>query len=144
MESSAYRHPSEENADTQTARQPPPTRPRWVRRLRTLSLILVGLIALYALLGFLVLPAYLRAKIPGMLSEQLGHPVTIGDIAFNPFTLTLTVKEFDISEQDASPLIGFEELYVNIGFSSLTNRAPTFDQIRLRVPYGFVKIRHDG
>ena len=144
MGSSAYRHPSEENADTQTARQPPPTRPRWVRRLRTLSLILVGLLALYALLGFLVLPAYLRAKIPGMLSEQLGHPVTVGDIAFNPFTLTLTVKEFDISEQDASPLIGFEELYVNIGFSSLTNRAPTFDQIRLRVPYGFVKIRHDG
>jgi hypothetical protein len=144
MESSAYRHPSEENSDTQTVRQPPPPRPRWVRRLRTLGLILVGLVALYAVLGFLVLPAYLRAKIPVVLSEQVNHPVTIGDIAFNPFTLTLTIKEFDISEQDASPLIGFEELYVNIGFSSLTNRAPTFDQIRLRVPYGFVKIRHDG
>ncbi|MDQ6734768.1 MAG: DUF748 domain-containing protein, partial [Nitrospirota bacterium] len=144
MESSAYRHPSEENSDTQTVRQPPPARPRWVRRLRTLSLILVGLVALYAVIGFLVLPAYLRAKIPAMLSEQVGHPVTVGDIAFNPFALALTVKEFDISEQDASPLVGFEELYVNIGLSSLTNRAPTFDQIRLRVPYGLVKIRHDG
>ena len=144
MESSAYRHPSEESSDTQILRPPPPARPRWVRRLRTLSLIFAGLIALYALLGFLVLPAYLRAKIPAMLSEQLGHPVTVGKIAFNPFTLTLTVKDFDISEQDASPLIGFEELYVNIGLSSLTNRAPTFDQIRLRVPYGLVKIRHDG
>lgn len=144
MESSAYRRPAEESSDTQAVRPPPPPRPRWMRRLRTLGLILAGLVALYALLGFLVLPAYLRAKIPVMLSEQLGHPVTVGDITLNPFTLTLTVKEFDISEQDASPLIGFEELYVNMGFSSLTNRAPTFDQIRLRVPYGLVKIRHDG
>jgi hypothetical protein len=115
-----------------------------VRRLRTLSLIIVGLVALYALLGLLILPAYLRAKIPAMLSQQLGHPVTVGDIRFNPFTLALTVKEFDIREQDAGPLIGFEELYVNIGFSSLTNRALTFDQIRVRIPYGLVKIRHDG
>jgi hypothetical protein len=115
-----------------------------MRRLRTLSLILVGLVALYALLGFLVLPAYLRAKFPAMVSEQLSHPVTIGDIALNPFTLALTVKEFDIREHDGSPLIGLEDLYVNIGLSSILNRALTFDQIRLRIPYGRLTIRQDG
>jgi hypothetical protein len=107
-------------------------------------LIVAGLVAFYALLGFLILPAYLRAKIPAMVSQQLNHPVTIGDISFNPFRLALTVKEFDVREQDASPLIGFEELYVNIGLSSLINRALTFDQIRVRIPYGLIKIRHDG
>lgn len=144
MESSAYRYPSEDSPDAQTIRQPPTGRRRWMRRLRTLGLILVGLVALYALLGFLVLPAYLRAKIPTMLSEQLGRPVTVGDIAVNPFALTLTVKEFDIRDQDQSPLIGFEDLYVNIAISSILNRALTFDQIRLRIPYGLVKIRQDG
>ncbi|MEP6887669.1 MAG: DUF748 domain-containing protein [Nitrospirales bacterium] len=144
MESSAYHGPFDGSPQTQAVRPPPAGRRPWMRRLRTLSLILAALVALYALLGFLALPAYLRAKIPAVLTQQLRHPVTVGDVTFNPFTLALTVKEFDIREQDTGPLIGFAELYVNIGLSSLTNRALTFDQIRLRIPYGLVKIRHDG
>ena len=144
MESSTYHDPSEGSPKTQTVLPPPAGRRPWGRRLRTLNFIIVGLIALYALFGFLIIPAYLRAKIPTMLSQQLSHPVTVGDITFNPFTLALTVKKFDITEQDAGPLIGFEELFVNIGFSSLANRALTFDQIRLRIPYGMVRIRQDG
>ena len=144
MESSAYHDPSAESPEIQAVRPPPGGRRPWVRRLRALSLIIVGVVTLYALLGFLILPAYLRAKIPAMLSEQLGHLVTVRDITFNPFTLALTVKEFDVREHDTSPLVGFEELFVNIGFSSLANRALTFDQIRLRIPYGMVSIRQDG
>ena len=144
MESSAHRYPSESGPETQSAQRPPTRGRRWVRRLRTVSAVLVGLVALYALLGFFALPAYLGAKAPAILSERLGHPVTVGDITFNPFTLALAVKEFDITEQDGSPLVGFEELYVNVGVSSILNRTLTFDQIRLRIPYGLAKIRRDG
>ncbi len=144
MESSAYRDPPQDNPKTEAVRPPPTARRPWVRRLRTLGFIVVGLITFYALLGFLILPAYLRAKIPVMLSKQLHHPVTVGDIALNPFTLTLIIKEFDIRDQDHTPLIGFEHLYVNIGLSSILNRALTFDHIRLRIPYGVVRIRPDG
>jgi len=144
MESSAHRYPSGSGLETESARRPPQHSRRWGRRLRTLSIVLAGLVALYALLGFFVLPAYLRAKVPAMLSEQLSHPVTIGDITLNPFTLALTVTEFDIREEDGTPLIGFEDLYVNIDLSSILNRALTFDQIRLRIPYGSIKVRQDG
>lgn len=144
MESSAYRNPPQESPKTEAVRPPPKTRRSWVRRLRTFGFIIVGLITFYALLGFLILPAYLRTKIPDMLSKQLNHPVTVGDIALNPFTLTLIIKEFDIRDQDHTPLIGFEHLYVNIGLSSILNRALTFDHIRLRIPYGVLKIRSDG
>ena len=144
MESSAHRYPSDTGLEAQSAQRPPQGSSRWGRRLRTLTAVLVGLVALYALLGFFALPAYLRAKVPAMLSEQLGHPVTIGDITLNPFTLALTVTAFDIREDDGSPLIGFEDLYVNIGVSSILNRTLTFDQIRLRIPYGSIKIRQDG
>ena len=144
MESSAHRSPSERSPTRQGAGGLPRHHSRWGRRLRTLSVVLAGLVALYALLGFFVLPAYLRAKVPVMLSERLGHPVTIGDITLNPFTLAVTVKELGISEEDGSPLIGFEELYVNIDVASMLNRTLTFDQIRLRLPYGSIKIRQDG
>lgn len=144
MESSAHRYPPGSDPETEPARRPPQSSSRWGRRLRTLSVVLAGLVTLYALLGFFVLPAYLRAKVPAMLSERLGHPVTIGDITLNPFTLALTVTAFDITEDNGSPLIGFEDLYVNIELSSILNRTLTFDQIRLRIPYGSVNIRHNG
>ena len=143
MESSAHRYPPETDPTPHGARGLLRDS-RWARRLRTLSVVLVGLVALYALVGFFALPAYLRAKVPARLSEQLGHPVTIGDITLNPFTLALTVKEFDISEEDGTPLLGFEDLYVNIALSSILDRALTFDQIRLRIPYGSIRIRQDG
>ena len=144
MESSAYHYPSQESPNASAVRKPPPHPRRWTRRLRTLAFITIGVVAVYALIGFFALPAYLRATVPTLLAERLGHPVTVGDITCNPFTLTLSVRELDIREQDDSALLGFQELYVNIGVSSLTNRTLTFDQVRLRLPYGLIKIRHDG
>jgi hypothetical protein len=143
MESTPYHMPPPAPPHTKDIPQRPGT-PAWVRTLRTATILFIGFVALYALLGFVALPAYLRAQVPAMVSERTGHPVTVGDLAFNPFTLALTVKDFEIREQDATPLLGFEELFINIGFSSLANRALTFDQIRLRIPYGMVRIRQDG
>jgi len=112
--------------------------------LKIAALLVATLTAFYAVLGFLILPLYLRSKIPHALSARLDRPVTVDDVRFNPFTLALSIRHLAISERDNTPLLGFEELYVDVGISSLLNRSLTFDQIRLRVPYGFVDIRPDG
>ena len=139
MESSAHRLP-----DESVSMGPPPEMPRWPRRLKIAALLVATLMAFYAVLGFLILPLYLRSKIPHALSARLDRPVTVDDVRFNPFTLALSIRHLAISERDNTPLLGFEELYVDVGISSLLNRSLTFDQIRLRVPYGFVDIRPDG
>lgn len=142
MDSTAQRYSPSTTPDTEP--RAPHARRRRVRRATVAALTFAGLVALYALLGFLVLPAYLETKIPDAVSAQLGLPVTVNNVRFNPFTFALTIEGFDISEPDKSPLVGFDELLVNLSLSSVINRAWTFDHIRLRVPYARAIVREDG
>ena len=103
-----------------------------------------GLLALYALLGFVVLPfAVTRYVIPSV-SETLRHPVFLGGMAFNPFTFTVDLTDFEVQQQDGTPMAGFHELFVNFEATSLVRSAYQFDEIRLTLPYGLVRIQPDG
>ena len=58
-------------------------RRRWLRRIG----VLAGLLGLYALIGFLVLPWWARGWLERTLGEQYARPVAIERLAFNPFSL---------------------------------------------------------
>ncbi|WP_447976544.1 DUF748 domain-containing protein [Candidatus Nitrospira bockiana] len=143
MDSTAERVPPSARP---TPPEPPVSRKRrpWGRRAAIAVLVAVALVALYAALGFFALPAYLETKIPEVVSTRLDLPATVGDVRFNPFTLALTVRGFHISESDDSPLVGFEELLVNLAASSFVTRAWVFDQIRIRIPYARIIVDEDG
>ncbi|MBX3235003.1 MAG: DUF748 domain-containing protein [Nitrospiraceae bacterium] len=103
-----------------------------------------GLLALYALLGFVGVPfAVTRYVIPSV-AETLRHPVLLGGIAFNPFTCTIQLTDFEIQQQDGTPMVGFHELFVNFEATSLVRSAYQFDEIRLTLPYGLLRIQPDG
>jgi hypothetical protein len=113
-------------------------------RLKKIAFTIGGLVAIYAILGFIIAPYFLKSALTSRLSEALGRAVTIEGVAFNPFALSLLVKGLEVRELDNTPLLGFYELYVNLQSSSLLHRALTFDEIRLKLPYGVVKIHRDG
>ena len=108
------------------------------------ALILAVCVALYAAIGFLIVPLVLQSKLESNLTEQLNRPVAVREVLFNPFALSLTVRGFTIDEQDNSPLLGFEELYVNVEMASLVNQALTFSAIELEQPYVVAQVRKDG
>lgn len=108
------------------------------------ALILAVCVGLYAVIGFLIVPRVLRSKLETVLAEQLNRPVAVREVLFNPFALSLTVRGFAIDEQDNSPLLGFEELYVNVELASLVNQALTFSAIELQQPYVVAQVRKDG
>jgi hypothetical protein len=116
--------------------------------IKTVKIILfsvLGLVVLYALIGFWVIPWMIKTKLPPRLSEQLHRPVSIKDARFNPFLFKLQVEGFDIQEQDGSSLVGFDELFIDFEpGASLVNRAYTFAHIRLGLPYGLAVVRQDG
>jgi len=82
-------------------------RERWaaLSRRRRRTLIAAFIVGLYAIAGFVVIPAVLRAKVPAMLAETLGRPVTIEKIRLNPFALTLGVSGFRIDDTDGGPFV---------------------------------------
>ncbi len=113
-------------------------------RYRTALILVCGIVALYALLGFIAVPYAVKAYGIPALSERLRHPVLLGDIRFNPFTFSLTLSSFEIQEPDQTPMLGFQELFVNFEGTSLVRSAFLFDEIRLTLPFGLVHIQADG
>ena len=79
----------------------------FLRKHKKLAIFLVSTILLYALVGFIVIPLILEAKLPSTLSEQLGKPVVVKDIQLNPFALSLNIHGFEIQERGQNSLIGF-------------------------------------
>ncbi|MGZ6126188.1 MAG: DUF748 domain-containing protein, partial [Myxococcales bacterium] len=52
----------------------------------------------------------LEKRLPPLLHRS----VTVREVLFNPFAVSLTVRGFRITERDGSTLLGFEELYVDV------------------------------
>ena len=113
-------------------------------RYRTALILVCGAVALYALLGFVAVPYVVKAYGIPALSERLQHRVFLSDISFNPFSFSLTLSKFEIQEPDHTPMLGFQELFVNFEGTSLVGAAFLFDEIRLTLPFGLVHVQADG
>jgi len=115
--------------------------PRWGRRLLAGASLLV---ALYAVLGFFILPAVLKAQLPGRLGRYLGRPVAVRELRLNPFALSLTVSGFAVQEAGGGEFLGWERLYLRLRPSSLVSRTISFRTIELVRPYGRVVVERGG
>lgn len=112
--------------------------------IRVLVFIALGLVGLYAALGFIGVPwAVKKYGIPEV-SKLLDRPVILRDLAFDPFAFNLKLEGFEIQDADGTPMVGFEQLFVNFEATSVLADAYRFDIIRLSLPFGLVKILKDG
>ena len=75
---------------------------RWLRvHVRALG-ILVGLLLLYTLAGFLLVPRVARNAAINYVQHDLGRHLTIGSLSFNPFTLATEIRGLALSETDGA------------------------------------------
>lgn len=116
----------------------------WLRAHRVLLGVLAGLVLLYALIGFFLVPRIARSEITSYVEQQLHSKVSIGQIQFNPFTLTARVNQFSLTEADGTPIASFDSLLVNAATSSLVHLAWTFQEIRLERPSIHLLIHRNG
>ena len=93
-----------------------------------------GLVVLYALAGFFLVPKLARDAINDFVTQQLGKQVAIDRLEFNPFLLAARVTGFRLAEPDGRPLIAFDSLFVNVQVASLWHGGVTFDEITLAGP----------
>lgn len=96
--------------------------------------IAAGLLLLYTLAGFFLVPYLARSQLESYVTEQLHRKVSVGQIRFNPFTFEASVANFKLSEANDKPLIAFRHLYVNAELASLWQRAVVLKEIQLVAP----------
>jgi len=115
--------------------------PRWSRRL---LLSAISLLLLYTLLGFLVLPAVIKAQLPPRLARILGREVSLRKVRSNPFSLSITLDGLQVLDRDRETFLGWDRLYVNLGATSLFGRTLSIQDVELARPYGRVVVEKDG
>ena len=59
--------------------------------------IVLGLVTVYAVVGFFVLPGVVKTQIQENASTVLKRKVTVDDIYINPFTFRVEVEKFHIA-----------------------------------------------
>ncbi|MCS6292690.1 MAG: DUF748 domain-containing protein [Nitrospira sp.] len=116
------------------------------RIFRPLPLAVIGSVALlfYALVGFFLLPYLITTYGVPKVAETIRHPVVVREVVVNPFELSLRIAGLEIRETDQTPMVGFEEFFVNFQAVSLFRLAYVFDAIRLTMPYVAVKVAPNG
>ncbi len=106
------------------------------RAFRRTLLVAGSALLLYTLLGFVVLPALLKAKLENLATTQLHRTLSIGAIKANPFSLVLNVSDLKLMEPEGDAVFAsFDTLTVNLSTESLLRLAPVVQQAQLTKPY---------
>ncbi len=114
-------------------------------KIKILFYCLTGLLAIYSLLGFLVIPAVLSDQIPKIAKENFNRTAVVKEIKFNPFSMEFTLNGFELKNLDDSTFVSFEQFYTNVAVvQSIKDLTLTIDQVILNQPYGLIKRNKQG
>ena len=105
-------------------------------RARKILWWVLGLLALFTLVGFLVVPPIVKSQLEQQLSKALHRTVTVEAVRVNPFAPSVTVRGFAARERTGDALfVTFDELYVNAAWTSIFRLAPVVDEMKLTKPH---------
>lgn len=113
-------------------------------RLKRCGAVAAGLIVLYALAGFVLVPWVVRNQVPKVMQSALERKGEIGQVKFNPFTLRLEAHDFHLAEAGGAPLFALDSAVVDLDWISLPRRAWSFGEIHLVGPSASLAISKDG
>ena len=106
------------------------------RKVRIIAISTLLFLIFFTVIGFFILPPYVKKVAIAKLSEKLGRQVSIEAVSLNPYSLEATIKGVEIKEADGhTPFVSFGSLYANLQLKSLFKVAPVLKEIRLEKPY---------
>src|SRR6476620_5453579 len=124
---------------------PARTRPNWPRTLRNGLVAVLVAIAVFALLGFLIVPVVARSKLEALGTRDLDRTMTLGRLELNPFTLHARLLDFALADREPQrTLARFDTLDLDFSIESLWKRAAVLDAVRLVRPHVELTRNADG
>ena len=110
--------------------------------IRAIGAVLIA-IALYSVLGFLILPGIGLRIINQQLANYATVPAKLDRLEFNPFSLELTLWGLKVGEPGKEQ-VGLERLYVNLQTDSLWTKALHLADVQLDKPKTELLFSKDG
>ena len=110
--------------------------------IRAIGAVLIAL-ALYSLLGFLILPGIGLRIINQQLANYATVPAKLDRLEFNPFSLELTLWGLRVGETGKEQ-VGFERFYTNLQADSLWTKALHLADVQLDKPKTELLFSKDG
>jgi len=92
---------------------------------------IVGALALYSLVGFVVVPWVAERILVSMTAERVGATTTVENIRLNPFSLTVEVTGVDVIDADDKRLMSLGRLFLNLQANSLWQRVINLREVAL-------------
>src|SRR3954464_2020712 len=114
------------------------------RAARSVLLVVALLFVVYTALGFWLVPRVVRSNLVGFAAGQYHRTAKVGEIHFNPFTLTLELRDFSLPDADGAQLLGFDRLMLNFDISSVWRVGASFAAVEVDRPFVRVMLRPDG
>ena len=106
----------------------------WIRRL---AWAIAALLALWAL-AWLAVPPIVRAQLEQQLGAKLGRTVSVGDVAFSPWALRLTVSDLAVAAAPgaaaSAPQLAIGRLQIDVDAQSLLRLAPVVEGLQIDAP----------
>lgn len=104
-------------------------------KIKTFVLCIAGVLLIYSIVGFLIIPAVLKNQIHKIANQEFSRNALAKDIKFNPFSMELTISGFEINNLDNSHFTYLDNLYINVAvLKSITELTLTIDQLMLNQP----------
>lgn len=105
---------------------------KWMKRILIAG---AGLLAIYTLFGFVILPLILRSVLVEQISSVTKRKAFVETVDVNPYALTVGIRGLKLQDLNAEPLVAFDELFVDFELiASAFNRAIVFKEVRLAKP----------
>ena len=106
--------------------------PRW----KKYSLLTLAAILVLMLLSMLVVPWQLKQQGSAWIAENTTRRLSIDQVFFNPFTLTIEVKGLQLSEADSEQtFVSLQRLMLSASSRSLIELALILDRVELDEPF---------
>lgn len=107
--------------------------------------IISSLLVIYAVVGFYILPAVLKWKIPEIIQQETGRKTSISKIQVNPFSLFASLQGFEIQEHNGRPFVAFDTFYIKIKpVLSITQSALVIEKLLLEKPLVHIARQKNG
>jgi outer membrane protein OmpA-like peptidoglycan-associated protein len=97
-------------------------------------LIAMGITAAILLFTIAILPMIVRSKAVATIEETTGRKTHLKSVSINPFTMTITVKDFAIDEKKGAPLISFKQVQASLALASIYKRALILSHVDIDTP----------